>query len=156
MLLHNHSPEKKNDGRNSRNSVLYLCTDIWSNSSYDFILTLASYFETALQSSRICAYAVVNCFSMVICLDQLLAAVMLVSITHKCVITGRWMVLLLSFSLVQFALLEDALYKVIFREVWRHISQAFRILSAPLILRGRGAVHAVAGTWPAPWTEPPQ
>ena len=34
-----------------------------------------------------------NCFSMVICSDQLLQAVMLVSIIYKCVITGRQMTL---------------------------------------------------------------
>lgn len=81
MPLHNHfsAQKKKNDEGTEIQSCICVQT-FGVIPSYDFILTLASYFETALQSSRICASAVVNCFSMVICLDQLLA-VMLVSIT---------------------------------------------------------------------------
>ena len=96
MPLHNHfSAQKKKMMEGTVEIQSCICVQTFGViPSYDFILTLASYFETALQSSRICAYAVVNCFSMVICLDQLLAAVMLVSITYKCVLTGRWMVLL--------------------------------------------------------------
>lgn len=56
---------------------------------------LKSYFHPGLlfwncssEFSHLCIF-VVNCFSMVICLDQLPAAVIPVSIMYKCVITGR-------------------------------------------------------------------